>query len=175
MAVFGRGDTPPAPTPPARQTAVTAPAPTLYDSRGFTGPEWKTAEGPNGLGVSVVGGEYRIAIRGEWRVDVWRPSGHGRISVEVAARIIQSSGLRLDIDCGFTAPGGTYLTASIRPDATWEISANNRVLASGPAPARAPELSEPFLLRMECVTDTSPTRRLGWSPTPSQNGRGDGS
>lgn len=173
--VLGRGVAPATTVPPAPKPAVVTslrpPAPLLYDSAGFTGPEWKTVAGSDGLGVSrcdhdSCGGptrsgsaaEYRIAVRGEWGVLVWRASGQRRVSISIAARIVQLSDFRLDVDCGLRIPGGKYLTGTIRPDASWEISANDRVLTSGSVPERQAELQEAFVLRMECVTDTTPTR-----------------
>ena len=130
----------------------------LYESSGFTGPEWQTIAAPT-LRVGRVNGEYRVWTTGSWRAQVWRPRGPRRLSVSVSARITSTVG-ELSVYCGASLPGDTFLTGVVRSDGSWEIRANERVVATGAAPERAHELRGEFVVRFDCTTDTTPTRAV---------------
>jgi hypothetical protein len=131
----------------------------LYDSAGFTGPEWQ-ARSPGALQSGVVDSEYRVSATGFWQAQIWRPKGPRRVSVSVAARITSSGDGELSVYCGASLPGDKYLTGVVRNDGSWEIRGNDRALATGAAPQRAHELRERFDLRFDCTTDTTPTRAV---------------
>lgn len=135
------------------------PAPVLYDSAGFTGPEWPPQSSAS-LQSGVVDGEFRVSARGIWTAQVFRPSRHRRVSVSVAGRITTAVPGGLSIYCGASLPGDKHLTGTVRTDGSWEISANDRTLATGSAPERRNELREAFVLKLDCTTDTTPTRAV---------------
>jgi hypothetical protein len=147
-------------------------APVLYDSAGFTGPEWPSHQS-NTLRTGVVDGEFRVFATGAWTAQVFRPSIHRRLSVSVVGRITPPSDGELSIYCGASLPGDKHLTGTVRTDGSWEISANDRVLATGSAPERRHELGEAFVLRFDCTTDTTPTRAM-LSVNDSVLGTGEG-
>ena len=133
------------------------PPSTLQYRADFTASEWAPRDTPN-ASAGLVDGKYAISVRRLWSTIAWRAAGRRRISIAVAARMNQAPDARLTVQCGLPAPGSKYLSASISPDASWEIRGNDRVLASGSATERDSELREAFVLRLDCVTDTSPTR-----------------
>lgn len=160
-AAIGLLDERPRPTTttaiPSAPPSTGEPPPALLYRADFTGPEWAPRDTANARS-GPVDGEYAISVRRTWSTAFWKALGRSRISVAVAARMSSTAGGRLTVHCGLPTQGNKFLTGSVRPDGSWEITGNDRVLATGAATERVSELREGFALRLDCVTDTSPTR-----------------
>ena len=132
----------------------------LYQSADFAGPEWPARDSSN-VRAGVVDGEFHVSTRLMWTALVWKPNGIRRFSVSAAARITSADVGHLSIYCGApTLANDRFLQGIVRTDGSWEITANDRVLATGATPQRAHELREAFVLRLDCITDTSPSRAV---------------
>ena len=152
------------PSPPATASPTTAPGngrlgPELF--RADFSPGWRSLE-TEIYRTGVVDGEFRVRInrgRAGWSGSVWAaPAPESRLSVSITARLPAEPLTRMGISCGEAVPGFKFLMGSVHPDGRWEVTAETRVTGSGSAPERRQELGEPFVMRMECVTDRNPTR-----------------
>jgi hypothetical protein len=171
LAVLAVTATQRATRPPPSTTAAAAPSPVTShvgspppDSplhvADFTAPRWAPSEKFT-TEASVVDGVFRIHVSKPpaWRTFfVWGPpAGESRLSVTVHARMT-GAGAELGIICGQPDPASKALSAYVGVDGSWKISTNEGVVATGSAPERRPELGEPFALRLDCATKSSPTR-----------------
>ena len=108
----------------------------------------------------LVDGELRATIepRGGRSLLAWRAtSTEHRLSLSVSVRVAASPPAEVILICGTLSPGEKHLAASVDADGAWRIEANGQVMGRGAAPERRAELRETFVLRLDCVTDRSPT------------------
>jgi hypothetical protein len=126
----------------------------------FTASRWVIAEGASSR-TSVVDGQFRIHVHtpADWRgFSVWvPPPGEDRLSITVKAHMT-GAGAELGILCGIADTAHKSLTAYVGFDGSWRITTNEGVVATGTAPVPPSELMEPFAMRLDCATNSRPTR-----------------
>jgi len=126
----------------------------------FASERW-TAGDNSRAQTTLVDGRLTIRVnpRSARTFPVWEPPpDHNRLSVTVAADVTPDISAELGIVCGQPGAGSKFIRAFLGSSGSWVIETSDGLVARGSAAERQRDLRDPFAMRLDCVTDSSPPR-----------------